>query len=78
MNKRIRKKNDINRINEKLRWAWTIHSRYDHVYEKCAAYCGIDYDTWYKSNNAKRCWSYIAKKYGFPKWVGYKNKTIRH
>jgi hypothetical protein len=78
MNKRIRKKNDINRINEKFRWAWTIHNRYYHVYEKCAAYCCIDYVTWYKSNNAKRCWSYIIKKYGYPKWVGYKNKTIRH
>ena len=78
MNKRKRKKNSIARMNNQYWWATSFFYKLDNCYEKYYKEKGINYNTWYKSNSYKRCWTYIRKTHNIPKWIGYKNKAIRY
>ena len=88
MNKRIRKKNDIDRINGRIfeiaiKAGIEVADTYAHLkgYEESNEIfwqnCEEEYDKWIKLPCGKRCWTYILKKHNIPKYIGYKNKTIR-
>ena len=88
MNKRIRKKNDDNRIFDRylevtIRLAQEVANTYAHLegYEEANDIfwrnCEEEYDNWIKLPCGKRCWTYILKKHNIRKTIGYKNKTIK-
>ena len=88
MNKRIRKKNDNDRIFENhlkvaIRLAQEVADTYAHLegYKEADDIfwinCEEEYDKWIKLPRGKRCGTYIMKKHNIPKNIGYKNKTIR-
>lgn len=78
MNKRIRKKNSIERLNTLLDIAFSMEPLFDRIEKEYLIPSNIDYDIWYESNSCKRLWSYLRKKCHLPKIIGYKNKTIRY
>ena len=86
MNKRIKKKNDNVRINKMLFKAMNLIDEYIIVYARLAGrknhrinfYTDWErYDKWNKSIPARRTWKYILKTNNLPKYIGYKNKTIK-
>ena len=88
MNKRIKKKNDNDRIFDRLlkvttRLATEVADTYAHLegYKEANDIfwrnCEEEYDKWVKLPRGKRCWTYILKKHNIPKCIGYKNKTFR-
>lgn len=89
MNKRIRKKNDYNRIYDRLleatiSLAVEFADTYAHLegYEEANVIfwrnCEEEFYKWKKLPCSKRCWTYILKKNNISKnYVGYKNKTIK-
>lgn len=86
MNKRIKKKNNTVRINKMLIKAMDLIDEYMIAYAHLAGrknhlnanddFCN-GYDKWNKSISAHRTWKYIIKKNNLPKYIGYKNKTIK-
>lgn len=86
MNKRIKKKNDVLRINDMLIEAIILTDKYKIVYARLVGRknlrnADIDfwngYDKWNKSIPARRTWKYIIKRNNLPKYIGYKNKVIK-
>lgn len=88
MNKRIKKKNDNDRMFDKLLKVTTrLATEVADTYARLEGYkeaddifwrnCEEEYDKWIKLPRAKRCWAYIRGKHNIPKFVGYKNKTFR-
>ena len=88
MNKRIKKKNDNDRIFDKhLKVVVRLATEVADAYARLEGYkeandifwrnCEEEYDKWIKLPCAKRCWTYIRGKNNIPKFVGYKNKTFR-
>ena len=78
MNKRIKKKNSIERLNILLDIAFSMEPLFDRIEREYLIPNNINYDIWYESNSCKRLLSHLRKKYHFPKIIGYKNKTIRY
>lgn len=87
MNKRIKKKNDVNRIfNKRLEVAIKLATEIADVYARLEGYeeannifwrnCEEEFDEWVKLPRGKRCWTYILKKHNIRKVYEYKNKTI--
>lgn len=87
MNKRIKKKNDNDRIFDMLlEVATTLAVEVADTYAHLEGYkevndifwrnCEEKYDKWIKLPRGKRCWTYIRRKHNIPKFVGCKNKTI--
>lgn len=88
MNKRIKKKKDMNRINKKIdeivelapmMFHYYLYGNHDGCNEVLfySTYKYIPYGIWIKTNSCKRCWTYILKKHHIPKHIEYKNKIIR-
>lgn len=86
MNKRIKKKNDNVRINKMLFKAMNLIDEYIIVYARLAGrknhyinfYVDWErYNKWNKSIHARRTWKYILKTNNLPKYIGFKNKTIK-
>ena len=88
MNKRIKKKNDDNRIFDMYLVAtiklaveradtYARLEGYKEADDIFWRYCEEEYDKWTKLPRGKRCWTYILKKHNIPKYIGYKNKTFR-
>ena len=89
MNKRIKKKNDVERLNEQIfKVTLELSRKFVEIYARFVGYdreindyfwerYEEDYDKWTKSCKGKRCWTYILKKTNIPKYIGYKNKTIK-
>jgi len=86
MNRRIKKKNNIERINIMLIKAMDLIDEYMLVYARLVGrknhHNANDdfwngYDKWNKSISARRTWRYIIKKDNLPKYIGFKNKTIK-
>ena len=88
MNKRIKKKNDNDRIFDvHLKVAIRLATEVANTYARLEGYkevsnifwrnCGEEYDKWIKLPRGKRCRTYILKKHNIPKSIGYKNKTFR-
>lgn len=88
MNKRIRKKNDNDRIfDRQLEVAIGLAVERADAYARLEGYkeandifwrnCEEEYDKWVKLPCGKRCWTYILKKHNIPKYIGYKNKIFR-
>ena len=89
MNKRIRKKNDYNRIYDRLLEATiSLAEELANTYAHLEGYAEVndifwrnydeEFNKWIKLPRGKRCWAYILKKNNIPKnYMGYKNKTIK-
>ena len=88
MNKRIKKKNDGDRIFDRylkvtISLAQEAADTYAHLegYEEANDIfwrtCEDEYSKWKKLPCGKRCWTYILKKHNIRKSIGYKNKTIK-
>ena len=89
MNKRIKKKNNVERTNEQIfKITLELSVKFIEIYARLVGYKGEinvyfweryeeDFDRWTKSCESIRCWSYILKKNNIPKCIGYKNKTIK-
>ncbi len=86
MNKRIKKKNNSVRINKMLFKAMDLVDEYMLVYVRLAGrknhhinfYVDWErYNKWNKSISGRRTWTYILKTNNLPKYIGYKNKTIK-
>lgn len=76
MNKRIKKKHDIERINAPFDVIDKVLAEYDYCYQNGVTK-DISYDNWIYTVNGKRCFSSIRKKYNVPKYIGYKRLNIR-
>ena len=88
MNKRIKKKNDNDRMFDRLlKVAIGLTQEFADTYAHLEGYkeandifwinCEEEYDKWVKLPRCKRCWTYIRKKHNIRKSIGYKNKTFR-
>lgn len=82
MNKRIKKKHDLNRKHCLINKAESIRFNLDYCFISTLLSNGyymlypiysdiywIEYDKWFKSINGKRCLSYILKKHHIPKVI---------
>ena len=76
MNKRIKKKNDIDRINEITIKGMDLIDDYILIYKRLTGYKNCNdndddfwkgYDKWNKSIAARGTWTYILKKHNIPK-----------
>jgi len=87
MNKRIKKKNDLDRMFDKIKIVISLATKVENTYAHLEGYkeaddifwknCEEKYDKWTKLPRAKRCGTYILKKHNIPKFIGYKNKITR-
>lgn len=76
MNKRIKKKKNMERIIVSYNVIMQVLAEYDYCYQNGVTK-DISYDNWIYTVNGKRCFSSIRKKYNIPKYIGYKRLKIR-